>query len=331
MDSLVRHNSVLEEPFLSFHSQLSFSNQAVQQLTLSEESLLGKPCAPPIHDELGRVKTNIVCQLKGSHGVACSQFHGEVDILGTGIATLHQPDRLHEVGHQQPVHNEPRGVLAVNGFLSHCLSPGDHCVEGLVRCLRDSHHFQQLHHRHRGEEVESSKPVQTKSGRCNLGDRQGRGVRGQDGLGWGLVIILCKQLLLQLHIFNDCLDNKVGGLDGSVHCCVNMHVGQRAVNKLFTALSIISKLFLGYTLYALRNTSIALVQNLLTDVNQCDFMTSLSSDLGNASSHQTSTNHHHLFDDCIHNWRGGKTSPGNLAYKGHRDSLVEVNQAIKAW
>ena len=34
--------------------------------------------------------------------------------------------------------------------------------------------------------------------------------------------------------------------------------------------------------------------DLLTDVNQCDFVTSLSSHLGNASSHQTSANHHHL-------------------------------------
>ena len=43
-----------------------------------------------------------------------------------------------------------------------------------------------------------------------------------------LVIILCKELLLQFHVLHNGLNNKVGSLDGSVHCSVDVHVGQRA-------------------------------------------------------------------------------------------------------
>ena len=39
-----------------------------------------------------------------------------------------------------------------------------------------------------------------------------------------LVIIFCKELLLQLHVLHNGLNNKVGSLDGSVHCRVNVHV-----------------------------------------------------------------------------------------------------------
>ena len=42
--------------------------------------------------------------------------------------------------------------------LFHGLAPIEHGLEGGIRCLGNSHHFQQLHHWHGVEEMEATKP-----------------------------------------------------------------------------------------------------------------------------------------------------------------------------
>merc|ERR1719495_2449236 len=86
--------------------------------------------------------------------------------------------------------------------------------------------------------------------------------------------------------------------------------------------------FFCHTLDALRDASVALVKNLLADVDQGDFVPGLGGHLGDSSSHKTSSNVHHLFDDSVDCGEGGKTSLGNLAHKGHSSfSLKKCYQA----
>ena len=86
---------------------------------LPKQWLLGIPLTPAVHDELVGVEAHIVRQLEGPHGVSRPQLHGGVHILDAGVSPLHHPDRLHDVGDQEPVDNEPGGVLARNSVLAY--------------------------------------------------------------------------------------------------------------------------------------------------------------------------------------------------------------------
>merc|ERR1719309_1582874 len=160
--------SIFVKAFSCLLPQLPLSHHLVQHLTLPKKWFIWKPGAPTIHDELVGVEAHIVSQLEGPHWVSSAKFHGKVDILGRSIASLHQPHSLHEVRYQKAVNNESWSIFAINSHLLHCLAPGNHGVEGLVRCLRNSYHLQQLHDRHRVEEVKTTKPILPVAGGGNL-------------------------------------------------------------------------------------------------------------------------------------------------------------------
>ena len=74
--------------------------------------------------------------------------------------------------HQQPVHNEARGILALHHSLSNALSKCDQKVEGLVTCMVRPHNFHQLHHGHGVEEMQTAKTVCTVSSGSHVPDWQ---------------------------------------------------------------------------------------------------------------------------------------------------------------
>ena len=129
-----------------------------------------------------RVEAHEVEESERTHRVAASELHRLVDVLLRGHARLEQPDRLEEVRHEEPVDDEPRGVLGGDGCLAERLDEGPGGLEGRVPREDRADDLDQLHHRRRVEEVEPENLRGPPRRGGQLGDRARRGVRRQDGL-----------------------------------------------------------------------------------------------------------------------------------------------------
>ena len=78
------------------------------------------------------VEAHEVQEGERAHGVAASELHRQVDVLLRGDAGLQQADRLQEVRHEEPVHDEPRGVLGGDRRLAERLDERPGGLEGRV-------------------------------------------------------------------------------------------------------------------------------------------------------------------------------------------------------
>ena len=77
------------------------------------------------------------------------------------------------------------------------------------RGLRAAHHFQQLHHVGRAEEVHADHVLRPAGGRGDFVDVEVAGVAGQDGAGLGDLVELAEQFLLDRHVLEHGLDDQV--------------------------------------------------------------------------------------------------------------------------
>lgn len=107
------------------------------------------------------------------------------------------------------------------------------------------------------------------TGLGNLGDRERRGVRGEDGRGGGLLVKVAKQVTLNLNVLDDGLDNKVGVGDGLLGVGGGLNVGQDALGE---ALDVLGGLLLGDTRHRLGDNVQAVPVNVSGfDLASCDF------------------------------------------------------------
>ena len=87
-------------------------------------------------------------------------------------------------------------------------------VEGRLRGLQAADDFDKLHHRHGIEEVHADDLRGTLRLRGELRDRDGAGVRGEDGLGPKDAVEIAEESGLDLEFFRSRLDGKVAGGEG---------------------------------------------------------------------------------------------------------------------
>ena len=105
------------------------------------------------------VKADVVCKVEGSHGVAGSKLHGDVNVFDARVPPVDHEEGLGEEGHEEAVDDEPGGVGAGHCNLVDVPNPVLGGVKdlgvGVVR-LDDLHKF---HHLDRVEEVDSDEAV----------------------------------------------------------------------------------------------------------------------------------------------------------------------------
>ena len=100
---------------------------------------------PALGNELGGVETDEVEELEGTHGVAGTELHGNVNVLGGGVAALNHTDSLEEVGDEETVDDEAGHVLALDGDLAEAHGQLEKGVEDLLRGLGGADDLNELH------------------------------------------------------------------------------------------------------------------------------------------------------------------------------------------
>lgn len=166
-----------------------------------------------VEDLVRGVESDQVEQGKRTHRVAATQPHRGIDVLTRGVLGLVHGHRVIEVTEQQRVGDESglvpdyhRNLVQGLGELRHRLDDlwlGHHSLDDLEETL----------HGRRVEEVDAD-GASGLGGCCrDLGDRQRRGVGGQDRLRRHDLIQSPEYLLLKFELLHDGLDNQVAVFD----------------------------------------------------------------------------------------------------------------------
>jgi hypothetical protein len=130
--------------------------------------------------------------------------------MSSRLAKLVHAHRGHQVGHEQEVDDEAGAVLGLDRRLADLLGEGGRALDSLVGGVEADDHLDELHDRHRREEVQPEDAIGAPGGRREAGDRDGRGVRREDRLGaYGLVEVL-ERLRLDRGVLDDRLDDELG-------------------------------------------------------------------------------------------------------------------------
>src|SRR6266478_1987033 len=112
-----------------------------------------------LRNVIGRVQPHEIQQCQRPHGMPASQLHRIIDVFDGADALFQRADRIQKIRHQQPVHDEPSAVMCAHRCLSQLFAKRHHLlVNGRIRGNRP-HHLNQLHHRHRIEEVQPNETL----------------------------------------------------------------------------------------------------------------------------------------------------------------------------
>src|SRR6266568_3273401 len=155
------------------------------------------------------IQPNEVGQREWPHGVARPQHHAQVDILFGREVLLQHANRIEHVWHEQVTDDKASAILAHNHALSQALA---HRMDGLERLIGGgdrTHELDQLHGRHRIEEVHAQHAVRPLCGCRQLNDGNRTRIARQDRLWWADLIELCKQLLLEVEVLDGCFNHQV--------------------------------------------------------------------------------------------------------------------------
>src|SRR6266566_1381473 len=105
------------------------------------------------------IQSDEVEQREWPHGVARPQHHADVDILFGRESLLKHANRIEHVWHEQVIDDKARAILAHNHALSQMLTHRTDGFERLIRGGERTHELDQLHGRHRIEEVHAQHAV----------------------------------------------------------------------------------------------------------------------------------------------------------------------------
>jgi hypothetical protein len=146
---------------------------------------------------------------KGPIGATLAAADRLVDRLQReALLLLGAPD-LADRRHQDSVDDEARDLAADDRLLLDRLGEVVGGGRGLLRGVVADDHLDQRHHRGRVEEVEADDLVGAQRRFADLGDRERRGVGGEDRVARGGGVELAEDGLLDLHLLRHGLDDEV--------------------------------------------------------------------------------------------------------------------------
>src|SRR5215475_14863358 len=122
-----------------------------------------------------------------------------VDVLGGCDDGLVEPDRLHGERTDQSSRHETGDVLVDDHTcLADRLGEGASRGEGLVGGLEPAYELAELHQRYGREEVRADHSLRAVGDRSDVGDGDGRGVRGEDSILTGDAVEDSKNVVLHV-------------------------------------------------------------------------------------------------------------------------------------
>ena len=129
---------------------------------------------------------------------------------GDGDARLHRADAVVVERDQQRIEDEARLVLGLHRQLPGLLAPGPGRAQRLLRRVDAGRHLDQLHQLRRQAEVQADDAVVAARAAGDLGDRQRRGVGGEDRVLRADLVELAEQLALDGELLEHRLDDEIG-------------------------------------------------------------------------------------------------------------------------
>ena len=145
-----------------------------------------------------------------AHRVPAAEPHALVDVLAGGEALLVHPHRRHQVGDEQHVDDEAGAVLGADRLLADLLGERVGARHRRLRGVERDDHLDQLHHRHRAEEVQAEDALGAVGGAGELGDRDRGGVGGDQRRRRQPAGDRGEDLALELGVLGHRLDHELG-------------------------------------------------------------------------------------------------------------------------
>ncbi|MNC48953.1 hypothetical protein D3C75_980990 [compost metagenome] len=139
-----------------------------------------------------------------------AQLQRLVDRGDIAHALVQDIDGLVHHRHQDAVDDEGGEVFGFGGDLAQALGEGDGGFIGGGRGGDAAHDLDQLHRRRRLHEVQADETIRPVADRGQAGDRNGRGVGGQQGVRTQVRQKIDKDRLLDGFVFGRRLDDQIG-------------------------------------------------------------------------------------------------------------------------
>src|SRR6266850_628668 len=162
-----------------------------------------------LRDVVGGVEPDVVAEQQGAHRVAAAELHRVVDVVAAREPLLVDAHRVQHVGDQQAVHDEPGRVPDGHDRLAGGAAPVRGGLHGGLRGVDGLDDLDQLHELDGIEEVKPKEAVGTLRERAHLGDREARGVRGEDGTRLAGLLERAEDLALEPQVLAHRLDHEV--------------------------------------------------------------------------------------------------------------------------
>ncbi|MPL88776.1 hypothetical protein SDC9_34803 [bioreactor metagenome] len=249
-----------------------------------------QPVVQHVHDRQAGVEADEVGELERAHRVVRAQLHRHVDRLHVADAFVKRVDRLVDHRDQDAVHDEGREVLGRRRGLAELRDDREHRLIGRIVGGDAADQLDELHHRHRVHEVHAHEPLGPVGLRGEPGDRDRRGVRGEDRRRFQMRHQGREDLILDLFALGRCLDHQVG--------LAEVGQGQRGGDAGKGGGLVLGGDLLARDLavQVLLDGGHRLVEAVLRDVVQQDIVTREGEDMGNAVAHLACANDTYGFD-----------------------------------
>ncbi len=164
-----------------------------------------------VEDLVGGVEADEVEQREGAHRVAAAEAHRRVEVLARGVAALEHRHRVVQVAEEQRVGDEAGLVADDDRLLAQPLRECLDVLEDVIGGDDRADHLDELLHGRRVEEVHADDALGVRGRDGDLGDRQRRRVRREDGVGRDDRVDLAEQLLLEVEVLRHGLDDELAG------------------------------------------------------------------------------------------------------------------------
>src|SRR5450830_9478 len=160
-------------------------------------------------DVVGRVDPDEIEQRERTHRMGAAELHSAVDVRNRPDPLFQRADRVEEIRDEQPVDDEAGIVAGGDRLLAERPRELHHLPVGRIARDDRSHDFDELHHGHGVEEMQTRELLRPLRRHRHLDDRQRRGVRAEDRLRLARPVECRVRLLLQIEILDDRLDHHV--------------------------------------------------------------------------------------------------------------------------